>query len=57
MCIRDRSVHAKCMGDNTDIGLGVRPLPKNWIIKIYLDKRVVSSLDKRLGRSLGQVSK
>ena len=47
------SVHAKCMGDNTNIGLGVRPLPKNWIVKIYLIKRVVSSLDMCLGRRLG----
>jgi len=30
------SVHAKCMGDNTNIGLGVRPLPKNWIEKFTL---------------------
>jgi len=51
------SVHAKCRGDNTNIGLGVRPLRKDWIVKNYLIKRVVSSLDKRLDRRLGQVSK
>ena len=51
------SVHAKCMGDNTDVGLGVWPLPKNWTVKIYLIKRVVSSLGMRLGRRLGQISK
>jgi len=50
------SVHAKCMGDNTNIGLGVRPLPKNWIVKIYLIKRVVSSLGMRPSRGLGQIS-
>ena len=46
-------MHDKYVIDNNNVGLGVRPLPKKkWIVKIYLIKRVVSSLGMRRSRRL-----
>ena len=46
------SEHVKCVGNNINIGLGVRRLPKNFIA-FYLAKNGNILSDTHLGRSLG----